>query len=217
MHLRALARCGARTTEYGVLADDGTPASFACVLSLLEQCERGSCVGEVLADEFTRAVAERNSVYMEWAPMVVDRIDPFRMVLIDAPSGFRATDPEAFAEHMRGHVIKDATSFSFPNLSRNAMLVVPARIVGSPLDIYGHLGAFMRGATREQTLEYWSAVGEQAIITRNNEPGSRAYAAPVPTAGRTVWVSTAGRGVAWLHTRVSLVPSYYRHLPYTRV
>ncbi|MBX3248007.1 MAG: hypothetical protein KF901_12575 [Myxococcales bacterium] len=32
----------------------------------------------------------------------------------------------------------------------------------------------------------------------------------------TVWLSTAGLGVDWLHVRLDARPKYYRHAPYKR-
>ena len=94
---------------------------------------------------------------------------------------------------------------AFRNLGGDATLVVPAP--SEDPRGYPHLAAFLRAAPRAQAHALWQTVGgavETWLLTR----------------GRTVWVSTAGLGVSWLHVRLDTRPKYvkwpaYRVVPYS--
>ncbi len=208
----------ARTREYGVRDDaDGRELSTGRVLTLLSLAEVDTA-GAQLADDFTRTVAACpcEGVYMEWAPVSPDTYTaPFRMVLVDEPLPWSAANDEAFRDHVRrDQPTHEAVSCFFPALSRRTMLVVP-RVLGAvsrdaDLQCYAHLAAFMRGATPAQTREHWAAVADGAADVLTKALPALHYR-PEPL---RVWVSTSGRVVPWLHTRVSLEPSYYHHAPY---
>ena len=119
--------------------------------------------------------------------------DPFEFVLLDSPGLAREPEPEAFAEHFDG----GAGVVAFPNLGGDAIMVVP-RPVGA-VSAYGHLAAFERGAPDAQRAELWRAVGG-AMAAR--------------LGSKTVWLSTAGAGVSWLHVRLDDRPKYYGFAPY---
>ena len=123
---------------------------------------------------------------------------PFECVLLDSPSLVRQPDPTAFDEHFRDNV--DAGVFSFSNLGRDAIMVVP-RPVG-PDSAYGHIAAFVRIAPEPQRDALWQAVGEAMIGRLSVKP---------------VWLSTAGGGVSWLHVRLDDRPKYYGYTPYRQV
>ncbi len=123
----------------------------------------------------------------------VDR--PFEFVLIDSPSLARRSDRSAFAEHFDKE--NDTGVVTFPNLGRNAVLVVPCP--QGPDEAYGHLAAFVRAAPASQCDVLWRAVA-QAMRAR--------------IGARPVWLSTAGAGVAWLHVRLDDSPKYYAYQPY---
>ncbi len=88
---------------------------------------------------------------------------------------------------------------AFPNLSRDAILVVPCPDPNSLLSAYGHLGPFVRHAPQPQQHALWQRVAE----TMHQRLGT----APV-------WLSTAGAGVSWLHVRLDDRPKYYGYEPY---
>ena len=82
---------------------------------------------------------------------------------------------------------------TFPNLGGDAQLIVPT-LLNDP-NHYAHLATFVRNAPINQVREFWqttAAVYEQAI------------------GEKTVWLSTAGLGVYWLHVRIDSRPKYYR-------
>ena len=136
---------------------------------------------------------------------------PFECVTIRAGTFARA-NPSSFAEHFHA----GAGTATFLSLGRDATLVAPtglvdagrvgAGLVGAPGEArasYGHIAAFCRGASENQHLALWQAVGT-ALAAHTSAPG-----------GRPVWLSTEGSGVPWLHVRLDSRPKYYHHQPYT--
>jgi hypothetical protein len=121
---------------------------------------------------------------------------PFECVLIDAPPLARIrADHSDFDPRFESSPGLDV--LAFPNLGRDATLVVPAPRTSD--DAYGHLGAFVRRAPATQIDALFS------LLARTID--ARLSSAPL-------WVSTAGLGVAWLHVRLDARPKYYRHAPY---
>lgn len=108
-------------------------------------------------------------------------------------------DPAPFAEHISGNEGSNCVK-AFPNLGRNALLVVPCR--NGDADHYAHIGKFLRSAPHEQVLEFWRTVG--AMVRREVDS----------MGGKPLWVSTSGLGVYWLHVRLDLYPKYYTYQPY---
>ena len=153
-----------------------------------------SALTSLLAD------SEHEALYWETVPSSFETRDrTFEMVVLPSQSlGRRTASSDAFAAEIGrpGPSIR-----SFPNLGRDALLVVPTAMVDD--SIYGHLAAFVRGAPADQVDALWEAVGE-AIEER--------WAANP----RPLWVSTAGDGVPWLHVRLDQRPKYYGHTPYRR-
>jgi hypothetical protein len=119
---------------------------------------------------------------------------PFECVLVDCPSlaGVQA-DTAAFADYFGKHT---GPVSHFSNLSGDALLVAPA-----PLDAdtdYAHLASFLRTAPVSQQCAFWQAVGK---VVRGS------------LSGRTLWLSTSGLGVYWLHVRLDSRPKYYTWQP----
>src|SRR5579871_931311 len=133
----------------------------------------------------------------ETPPLTSARVNrPFECVLLDSPELAGAPDPNAFADYLGSPSAQEGI-VSFPNLSGDAILIVPC--LGSPLSAYSHLRAFIRGAPEPQQQALWKRVGaemEQRL-------------GPTP-----IWLSTAGAGVSWLHVRLDQRPKYYGYAPY---
>ena len=121
---------------------------------------------------------------------------PFEFVLLESPGLASQPDPDAFATHFE-QAETGSCVVSFPNLGRDAILVVPCP--SGPPSAYGHLATFIRGAPESQKHALWAMVGK----TMERRVG----AAPV-------WLSTAGAGVSWLHVRLDDKPKYYGYGPY---
>lgn len=79
------------------------------------------------------------------------------------------------------------------------MLVVP-RPMGDPAPCL-HLASFVRDASPSHVDALLAAVGQALGERRRLHPA-------------TIWLSTAGLGVDWLHVRLDSRPKYYRHEPY---
>jgi hypothetical protein len=107
-------------------------------------------------------------------------------------------DPSAFLSVLQADTASDLVA-SFPNITGDALLVVPRPVAGSAG--YGHLGAFLRAASEKQQHALLKTLG-QAAEARLQGPGSR------------LWISTAGLGIPWLHVRLDSRPKYYKHRPY---
>jgi len=87
----------------------------------------------------------------------------------------------------------------FPNLGKDAMLVVPTP--NSDDANYAHLSKFIRNAPAAQLDELWWKLGKsyKKMIGENK-----------------LWLSTAGLGVSWLHLRIDSRPKYYRYAAYKK-
>jgi hypothetical protein len=120
---------------------------------------------------------------------------PFEFVLLDSPDLIRDADSTAFAGHF--NTMAPGGVVEFPNLGRDAIMVVPCP--DDPLPDYGHLAAFLRHSREPQRHSLWKLVG--AAMKRRLGP-------------KPVWLSTAGGGVPWLHLRLDDRPKYYGYAPY---
>merc|ERR1712232_1075927 len=131
----------------------------------------------------------------------MDRLT-FEFVVHNYPGLARAeADPSDFSEHI-GDLHGQEVARHFPNSKGDCTLVSPARAVDNR-EVYGHIGAFLRHAPEAQREAQWRQLGE-AIHTRlSSSPPSE-----------SVWVSTAGGAVPWLHMRVDSAPKYYRFRAY---
>lgn len=123
-----------------------------------------------------------------------DRV--FECVLLDSPGLAPTADPEAFADFFDSTSANDGV-VSFPNLGRDALLVVPCP--EGPLSAYRQLATFLREAPDQQKHSLWRTVGE--VMKKSLGPTPR-------------WLSTAGAGVSWLHVRIDKRPKYYGYRPY---
>ena len=124
-------------------------------------------------------------------------VRPFEFVLLDSPGLAGEPDPDVFAKHF-GTASGDQEVVSFPNLSNDAILIVPCPL--GPASAYGHLAAFVRNAPDAQKHSLWRIVGE--LMERQLGP-------------KPLWLSTAG--VPWLHVRLDSRPKYYGHAQYREV
>lgn len=152
---------------------------------------------------FTAAVCESgfDAYFWEMPPVTLSTLRrPFEFVIVDGVGLARLRpDPRPFSEHFTSH--SGVGVLSFPNLSGDATLIVPAP-VSTDHSCYSHLGSFLRSAPVQQVDQFWqtaAAVMQRCISTS------------------PVWLSTAGMGVSWLHLRLDSRPKYYRHQPYKMV
>src|SRR5207248_1989453 len=149
---------------------------------------------EVFRSFFINILTDAPYAVFRWEtpPVAAASVDrPFEFVLLDSPGLATSPDPTPFAEFLRDDSASDST-VSFPNLGRDAILVVPRPI--ALRSVYGHLAAFVRGAPETQVHALWARVGRVMEETLGPAP---------------VWLSTAGAGVPWLHVRLDSRPKYY--------
>jgi hypothetical protein len=158
--------------------------------------ESGKPLWELIADE----IIEGNiwdGVFFEMPMISLDtaRDMNFQFVLLNATAKLAAMreDRSAFAEHFDDakHVV------SFPNLSGDAILVVPTP--QSAVTCYCHLKTFMVSAPREQHEAFWVKTAEEVFAT---------------VAKRNVFLSTHGTGIGWVHMRIDTVPKYFQFNEY---
>ena len=95
-----------------------------------------------------------------------------------------------FQEHIKNSQNKYV--ISFPNLSKDTMLVVPMPVSGKN---YATLKDFIDNAPEIQQQEFWKHVAEvpKKFMKENGK----------------VWISVHGLGVAYTHVRISTIPKYY--------
>jgi hypothetical protein len=142
------------------------------------------------------ADAPFTACFWETPPVTSASLDQaFECVIVDSPAlaGVTAA-PAAFAAYFdsaRNRVT------DFPNLGRDAWLVVPCP--QGPEPVYAHLAAFARSGPVTQQQALWQRVGE-CVTSRLSD--------------RPLWVSTSGLGVYWLHVRLDSFPKYYTWRPY---
>lgn len=87
---------------------------------------------------------------------------------------------------------KNNNVVSFPNLSRDTILVVPMPKRGKN---FSNLKNFIDTASSTQTRQFWKKVviETRKLLKKHNK----------------VWISTHGLGVPYLHVRISTTPKYY--------
>ena len=119
----------------------------------------------------------------------------FEFVLINNPA---LADLEPDSSDFQQH-FESATSevITFPNLSKDALLVVPCPITDVPEST--HLADFIRKAPKSQQHSLWQTIGRSLIQRLNEQP---------------IWVSTSGLDVNWLHVRLDSQPKHYCFEPY---
>jgi hypothetical protein len=128
---------------------------------------------------------------------------------MDAPSlhSFASNHPDAnaFADKLEC-LPAVSVGCAFHNLGGDATLVAPRRR-NMPEDsrIYSHLASFVRGATPQQISQYWHLVA-QTYLDRLNAKSNQI----------SVWLSTSGTGIAWLHMRLDDRPKYYQYRPFAQ-
>lgn len=131
----------------------------------------------------------------------------FEFVLVDDPylaSFAQYADVDAFSEHFSAAGPSlDATVF--PNLGHDAILIVPQPLPDLDVEtIYGHCANFVRNAPLSQIVGTLRMVAK-AYLDRVDERGDQ-----------TVWFSTAGTGMRWLHFRLDDRPKYYKYRPFAQ-
>lgn len=148
-------------------------------------------------DFFTEILISSKHIAFFWEVKSVDKnkleVD-FEFVLVKSNSLPKITaDEQTFKKYFK----EGQKVVSFSNLGGDAQLVVPTPMI-DPSN-YAHLAIFVRNAPKDQIRKFWQTTGE-------------VYEQKI--GAKTVWLSTAGLGVSWLHIRIDSRPKYYRFQAY---
>jgi len=131
----------------------------------------------------------------------------FEFILVNSNSLKKASanpDRSSFEEHLNSKKCKMTTACSFWNLSGSSKLIAPRQQSGKPLKTYSHLALFLRGASEKERVQMWGLVGYEYLNIMKEWKD------------KTVWLSTAGLGVSWLHFRLDNRPKYYKYTNFAR-
>ena len=159
-----------------------------------------SCGGEAVAQlERSITATPWSGVFWECRPMqgATAGAVAFEWVVLHSPAVARLLqDPAPFRTRISG--VRDVATF--PNLGHDATLVAPT----SGVDGEGcaHMVAFLRTAGSRRRAALWAAVGAALSDWLTHKPH------------QTVWLSTSGLGVSWLHVRLDSQPKYITWRPY---
>jgi hypothetical protein len=189
--LSSITTADGRSAFRYTLHRDREPLAFDEVIrGWCEDAEFRAAYNELLA-----TVRDFDGFYWEHPPLTRERLgEPYEFVLVpDQTLSRLRPDPTAFAEHFSD----EALVVHFSNLGGDAELIVPCP--RGDTSAYPHLAAFVRHAPPEQRDAFWQRVGERC----------RALIADRPR-----WLSTAGRGVSWLHVRLDTRSKYYKYGAY---
>jgi len=141
------------------------------------------------------AASEFSAFFWEMPPLTSSKLKlPFEFVLVK--SKLLANIP-ADVNAFRYYFSTEEPIVSFPNIGGDAQLVIPVPI--SAENNYAHLAGFLRNVPLEQKRALWRMVAQE-------------YQKKIRQ--KTVWLSTAGLGVSWLHVRIDDRPKYYRYKAY---
>ena len=136
--------------------------------------------------------------FWETPPITISNIhQAFEFVLVDSPR-LAQVQPNSnpFRQYFQSVSLEEEI-ISFPNLRKDALLVVPCPIAEE--SAYPHLASFVREAPESQQQKLWQCLGQVIQQNINHQP---------------MWVSTSGLGVYWLHIRLDSYPKYYTYKPY---
>lgn len=181
-----------RVTHFS-MTRNGSSISFADALELWKSNSN-------FCRHFSKTLADSKYSGFRWETPGLSRSQlnrAFEFVLLNCPSfSQRKTDSRTYAQYFKKDDDKDGV-VCFENLGGDAALIVPTPL--SKIDAYGHLADFVRFAPEEQQRSLWRATAI-AVESRLGES--------------SIWISTAGGGVAWLHVRIDSRPKYYGYSPY---
>ncbi|MEM9860095.1 MAG: hypothetical protein AAF938_00665 [Myxococcota bacterium] len=171
---------------------NGSPLRWSAFCDALElQAEVRAALTTTLQN------ADHAAYFWECCPWPPDEDPTFEFVILPAPNlANRRVNAAPFANHLR---TGSGLTRTFLSLRGDAELVVPAR--DGDEAHFGHLGSWIRAANAAQIDAIWFALAQAINTWRQSDRG-------------TLWVSTAGGGVPWLHLRLDSRPKYYKHTPF---
>lgn len=132
--------------------------------------------------------------FWEHPPLLANNLEQlYEFVLVKSTNLVQVSPTPRF---FKDYYEKDKTVVVFPNLGKNALMIVP--VPEGDFD-YAHLGRFIRNARESHLDAFWKEVGVSFLAELGKEPK---------------WLSTHGLGVYWLHIRIDEYPKYYHYQKY---
>jgi hypothetical protein len=142
------------------------------------------------------------SYYLEFSPVSWNTLGEriFEFVIMKTIGFIIKTDMMTFGE---SNINTNSNNiYTFPNLSKKSILMSPCYNHDYNINIYNNIGTFMRSSNLEQQLLLFStSFGELLTQLKKNK-------------NNFLWLSTHGKGVAWLHIRIDDNPKYISYQPY---
>ena len=137
-----------------------------------------------------------NEYFIEFCPTILNKINftIFEFVLVKT-SGF-ATNADIITF---GSNLLDTNTNKiiwFPNPSNSSMLIVPCYNHSFPINDYIHMGTFMCSQNQLQKKNLIITMFELYLKELSRQTDKK------------LWLSTHGKGVAWLHVRIDKIPKY---------
>ena len=144
----------------------------------------------------TKGISSQNASQVQFEFVLVISTE------LNASINTSGVNMNAFSSHWRT-VLPGETCTSFRNLSGDAMLVVPKPMPDTEPSTYSDLASFIRTAPSSEIFNMWTKSLQE--YQRLIGPSSN---------GRTVWFSTSGLGISYLHMRFDSRPKYYSYEPF---
>ena len=144
------------------------------------------------------------SYYLEFNPvswnLLQERI--FEFVIIKTSGFISKTDIITFGE---SNINTNSNNiYTFFNLSKKSILFSPCYNHNYNINIYNNICTFLRSCNLEQQFLLFSTVFSQYILQLKNNQN------------KLLWLSTHGKGVAWLHFRLDDSPKYISYSSYKK-
>jgi hypothetical protein len=139
-----------------------------------------------------------DSVYWEFPPYYANAQHLNAEFTFVNTKGFGKANINAFVEYFDKSINEIVV---FPNISKDALLISVSDNKNNEYD--SHIMNFMKYHPSVETKHnLLKTIGENMLCHTNN-------AGPI-------WLSTSGKGVQWLHVRISTTPKYYKCVAYTQ-
>jgi hypothetical protein len=141
------------------------------------------------------------SYFLEFKPVSWDLLGEtfFEYVIIKTSGFIRKTDIITFGESNLNTNTNNI--YTFYNLSKSSILISPCYNHNYNINIYNNIGTFMRSLNLEQQFLLFVTVFTQYLTQLKKNQN------------KLLWLSTHGKGVAWLHFRIDNSPKYISY-PY---
>lgn len=140
-----------------------------------------------------------SAFFWECLPVTTRSVkQPFEFVALPAPQLLQMNVNQSAFQSYFLDPVNTEEYVGFESLGRDAYLIAPKPC--EPLISCAHLASYVRSDPIEKKAELWAYVAA-ALENRISD--------------RSLWLSTSGLGIAWLHVRLDTRPKYYQWEPYS--